>query len=163
MASYFKGKVKRKAGQRKKAFTQFMSVMASSVEVTATEYNKRVAKEMVQEAKRVIKTQQYNWQPLSTRYLARKKKQGHDERIYIRTGEFLKAISWGVTHGKIWWGIPTNVIHEDSGLPLKLLAKWLEFGTRLMPPRPIWRPILSKFIRKKKMFAKECRKSRDRK
>jgi hypothetical protein len=148
--------------RKKKAFTAFLSMFGNTVSLQATAHNKAVAKAMTEEAKEVIEQQRYSHQPLNPDYRDRKEAEGYDTRILIRTGEYLDAISWGVTHGKVWAGVPSRKIHEDSGLPLHVLARIHEFGTATIPPRPVWRPLLSKYTRggtRRQQFAKRYRKA----
>lgn len=169
--------------RKRRSFTKFLAVFSEETELHAFECNKEIAKAIAEEAKKVIEGQEYNWRPLSERYLESKIVQGYDPRIYIRTGELLESISWGVTHGKVWTGIPARVMHtgrlaraDESPrppIPMRWLARWLEFGAThkkketksggtyqiILPPRPIWRPILSKFVRLKPEFGKRYRKA----
>lgn len=170
--------------KKRKTHTKFMSVFAEEVELHAFECNKEIAKEMSEEAKEVIESQRYKWRPLSPQYLEDKIEGGYDPRIYIRTGEFLQSISWGVTHGKVWTGIPSRVMHtgkldradapDQRPIPMWLLARWLEFGATqsrvgpsgdlykiILPPRPIWRPLLAKYARLRPKFGKRYRKALD--
>jgi hypothetical protein len=148
--------------RKKKAFTQFLAMFGNTVSLQATEGNKEIAKAITDEAKLVIEQQRYRHQPLNPDYRDRKEAEGYDTRILIRTGEYLESISWGVTHGRVWAGVPSRKIHEDSGLPLHVLARIHEFGTSTIPPRPVWRPLLSKYSRggtKRQWFAKRYRKA----
>jgi hypothetical protein len=170
--------------RKKKTYTKFLAVFSEELELKAFECNKEIAREYAKEARDVIEGQRYRWHPLSEPYLEAKIIQGYDPRIYVRTSEFLQAISWGVTHGKVWTGIPSRVMHTGKleradapvrkPIPMILLARWLEFGatqTRqtsggnvyniILPPRPIWRPLLSKYIRLKPKFGKRYRKALD--
>jgi hypothetical protein len=168
--------------KKRQNFTKFLSVFKEETELHATKANKEIAESIVKEVRDVIEEQAYKWKPLSEEYLERKIVRGYDPRIYIRTGEFLQSISWGVTHGRVWAGIPAHAMHtgkleradepQRRPIPMRWLARWLEFGatqnrvspkgnpyTIFLPPRPIWRPILSKFIRMKPKFAKGYRKA----
>ena len=136
----------------KKRFTSFLKVFEKAVEMTATETNKELARRITRDAKEAIENQEFDWTPLSSKYLARKISEGYDPRTLVRTGEYKDAISWGVTHGKIWAGIPSRKIHEDSGMPLFKLARIHEFGTATIPPRPLWRPILARHLTRRKKF-----------
>lgn len=172
--------------RKRKSFTKFLSVFEEETELQAFKCNKEIAKLMAEEAKEIIESQSYKWQPLSDQYLEDKIVRGYDPRIYIRTGEFLESISWGVTHGRVWTGIPARAMHtgrlaraDESTrrpVPMRWLARWLEFGTTqkrkvetakgktvvkqiIIPPRPIWRPLLSKYIRLKSKFGTRYRKA----
>lgn len=165
-------------------FTKFVSVFREEVELKAFECNKEIARAYAEEAREIIEGQRYDWHPLSTMYLEAKVVRGYDPRIYVRTGEFLAAISWGVTHGRIWTGIPSRVMHtgklaradepKRKPIQMRLLARWLEYGATqsretaaggvykiILPPRPIWRPLLSKYVKAKPKFGKRYRKALD--
>jgi hypothetical protein len=133
--------------RKRKSFTHFLAVFKNTAEVKATAVNKEAAKQIAVTAREVILSQRYRWKALSPRYVNYKKKYGLDPRFHIATGEYVNAISWGVSHGKVWAGIPTRKVHSGSGKPLWLLARWLEFGTRRMPPRPVWRYVVSQVMK----------------
>ena len=171
-----KAKRTTKAGIKKKqkTFTSLISVFENEVTLHAFKCNKEVAKAYTNEAKQVIESQRYKWTPLSPKYKDWKLKKGYDPRIYIRTGEFLDSIMWGVTHKKVWMGIPSRKMHtgkllraddpDEKPKPMRLLARWLEYGVpksppKTVPPRPIWRPLLAKYIRLKPDFGKRYRKA----
>lgn len=105
--------------------------------------------QMVRDA---IYYQQYQWVPLSKRYLAWKKRVHRDERIYLATHEFVQSIQVipskeGESVGFVV-GLPDK-IHVDSGLPIRKLAAIHEFGSpkRNIPARPLWRPTWERFRR----------------
>lgn len=156
------------AKKRKRTFTKFIAAFKESVELQATEINKEIARSYANDAKDIIEGQLYNWKPLSKRYLKRKLEKGYDTRIYVRSGEFLASIGWGVTHGKVWAGIPSRKMYTfkyeradeppKQPFPMHKLARWLEYGTKIIPARPIWRPLLAKYIRNRRAFAASYRK-----
>jgi hypothetical protein len=134
-----------------------------TIEIASGEL-KRIAEEFAKYVQTIIYKQKYKWKPLSARYLQRKKDQHLDLRILIATKAYVqsiraiprrrdkKVVSWSVGPGG------PGEIHEPSGLKLKTLARWLEFGTSRMPARPHWRPAWSAYIRKKKTYAKQIMK-----
>lgn len=157
--------------KKRKTYTKFISVFKDEIQLHAFKCNKEIAKSYANEAKEVIKKQLYRWAPLSPKYLEDKIQKGYDSRIYIRTGEFLASIMWGVTHGKVWTGIPARVMHtgkfaradepDRKPIPMRVLARWLEYGTTLIPPRPVWRPLLAKYVRLRPDFGRRYRKAAD--
>lgn len=135
------------------SFRKFYSLFNKDVDLQAFEYLKSIVIELIEEAKRILDEQAYTWKPLTEAYASYKARAGLDPRTLIATGFYRDHIGWGVTHGKIWFGVP-NVTHEPSGLPLPVLARIHEFGTATIPARPLWRPLLSKYAREYPRFAK---------
>jgi hypothetical protein len=167
MASQTQNKTRRRTKKQREKFTGFIAAFAREVELKATKLNKKIAKEYAADARDIIEKQSYDWKPLSPRYKKWKIDSGFDPRIYIKTGEFLSNIKWGVTHNRVWTGVPKNKIHQDSGMKLSKLASILEFGRTIqhegyqviIPPRPIWRPLLAEYLKKKKKFAQSYKKA----
>ncbi len=111
-------------------------------------------------AKKHIKAQDLNWHPLSQSYLAWKVQQGHDEKIYIQTGDYFDSITHFMSDGakKSHAGIPKKA-KSKSGTPIFEYAKIMEFGSiaRNIPARPLWGPVLKEvgqFISDNNIFAK---------
>lgn len=145
------------AKKQRKRFTRFLAVFRKEVELNATKLTKESAKQIVEDARDAVENQSIDWVSLKPEYLERKEKEGLDPRILIATREYLMTFGWGVTHGKVWCGIPSDVIHEGSGLPAHILGRIHEFGTATIPPRPLWRTVLSNWLRKRKDFARVYR------
>jgi len=141
--------------KKAKKFIAFLSVFKKQVEIESMRLTKDIAKGIAEEAKDIIENQRYVWIPLKESYAKKKAEEGLDPRILIATGEMYDAIGWGVKAGKVWCGIPSDDIHLGSGLPTHILARIHEFGTDTIPARPLWRPLLSKWIRNKKKFGKK--------
>jgi len=152
-------KTKAVVAKKRKSFTKFLAVFEEEVSLQAFKCNKDMAKEITAEAKSIIENQSYRWRPLTDQYLRRKIKQGYDRRILIRTKEYVDSISWGVTGGRVWAGIPALKIHQGSGMPIAKLARIHEFGTKTVPARPLWRPLLSKHVRQSAAFGRRYRKA----
>jgi hypothetical protein len=93
-----------------------------------------------------IKDQIYEWRPLSPDYARYKEINDLDERILIATEEYVNSIRAWKTPTGVEVGLPPEVDHSTNGVPLRLLARWLEYGTKnydgnwKMWPRPHWRP-----------------------
>lgn len=154
-----KTKIRSSLAKKRRSFTAFIPVFTREVELQATEANKEVAKQIVTEARAALDEQKYDHKPLNPKYRQKKIDEGHDERILIRTKEYMESISWGVTHGRVWAGVPSRKIHRDSGLLLTVLARIHEFGTSRVPARPLWRPLISSILRRRSEFAAEYRKA----
>lgn len=135
-------------------FKRFGAIFKVQAQIAATKTSKKVAQEIVKEAKEILETQRYNWKPLKDYYKRWKIKEGLDERILIATGFYRDNIKWWVDRaGNIHFGVRPKVIHKPSGMPLWQLARIHEYGTRRIPSRPLWRPLLSKHLRNNKRFA----------
>lgn len=143
-------------------FRGFLNVLNTELRVSPYKYVEEVAQQIVDEAIQILDTQKYNWQPLQEDYLNKKIRVGRDPRILIATGFYQDHISWGHrADGTVWVGVE-DVIHPDADLPLVVLARIHEFGTSTIPARPLWRPLLSKYMRSNEKFAARYRKEVER-
>jgi len=109
--------------------------------------------EMVRQA---VYSQRYKWVPLSQKYLEWKRRTGRDSRILVATREYVESIrivrnevgSWHESEKVVFYevGLP-DIIHLESGLPIRKLAAIHEFGvpSRRIPARPLWRPVWEEF------------------
>ncbi len=91
--------------------------------------------------------QDLDWVPLSDATITKK---GHDE-VYMETESYFKSISIEV---KTQPGSMDVVIfpegkHGPSGLPMAMLAGYLEYGTETIPSRPLWRPTVHELVNSK--------------
>lgn len=88
-----------------------------------------------------IQEQDLDWPALSPSTIAKK---NNDERAWIDTGFLYQNIALSaqrqgnVMHYRV--GLPANLVHPISQLPVALIAAWNEFGTANAPPRPLFRP-----------------------
>lgn len=136
-----------------------MSVFKNEVQLRSSQFTREVAAGIANDAVDAIENQTFHWKPLSEKYLKWKKSQGLDERILVATEEYKNSISWGEVGNKVWAGISPGAEHESSGLPMSILARIHEFGTKTIPARPLWRPLLSKYTRKSPQFTERYRKA----
>ncbi len=144
--------------KKKKEFSRFVNVLNTEVSIQAFNYTEDIAEAMVKEAKEILDSQRYAWKPLSDAYLDHKIRVGKDARILIATGFYQDHIAWGRNPDKTIWVGVEDVTHPDADLPLRVLARIHEFGTADIPARPLWRPLLSKYITQKPQFAAKYRK-----
>ena len=86
------------------------------------------------------------WIPLSKAYLRKKQREGKPENIWIYTMKLINSISISYIPSKkmVKVGIDGRLTYKGkkvNGKPLKVLlvAKWMEYGTIKMPPRPLFR------------------------
>lgn len=132
---------------------QFISVFKDEVKIVARKISSEVASSMAKEAKEILDTQRYNWKKLNPQYLKYKFRNYLDPRTLIATGYYRDHISWWRdSKGFVHVGVRPRAIHKPSGLPLAILARIHEFGTARIPPRPLWRPLLAKYIREVPRF-----------
>ena len=92
-----------------------------------------------------IYTQSGNWKKLSSAYVDYKKKHKLDPRILIATGDYVKSIQ--ARYQNKQWMIAPDAAHMKIGL-------WLEYGTKKMPRRPHFRPVVEELQRDCKKVGK---------
>ena len=90
-----------------------------------------------------IKKQYYAryWEPLSHNYLKFKREHGLSENIWEATGKLVNSISYRKQGNRYVIGIPKSVKYSN-GVSVQYVAKCMEFGTKNMPARPLFRPVL---------------------
>lgn len=102
-----------------------------------------------------IESQRFRHAPLSPGYVEAKRRAGLDPRILIATHEYLDSIEVSpLTDGS---GVRVGVggRTHSGGIPMRQLARMLEFGTIRMPARPHWRPLASIYKRRARQMARE--------
>lgn len=153
-----KPKVKGKT-KRKDLPSNFFPIFKKEALIRANDTSRKFSKEIVKEAKAVIRQQKYDWVPLSEGYAKYKEREGLDPRTLIATKDYVNnGIGVQESQGFIFVG-PKTGIHKPSGVPYRTIAKWFEYGTWTMPARPLWRPLLSSVIRKQKLVALRYRQA----
>lgn len=95
-----------------------------------------------------IKKQYYKryWEPLSHSYLKFKNEHGLSENIWEATGKLVNSISYRKQGNRFIIGIPDNVKYPN-GTSVQYVAKCMEFGTKNMPARPLFNPVI-RYIRR---------------
>jgi hypothetical protein len=141
----------------KNPYYGLINVFEDAVLVASRTTLQKVGREAAGRVKDTIERQLYQWKPLSPRYAAHKRKMNLDPRILIATGDYIAGIGIRkLANGQIEVGVKKR-IHKPSGLPLRILAKIHEFGTRKykvklpqggvawvrIPARPHWRPVIA--------------------
>jgi hypothetical protein len=87
-----------------------------------------------------IRKQDLDWGPLVSGSIKRK---GFD-KIYVSRGAYMKSITVDVTKTDVGAEVVVSPEGEHySGLEMKTLAHYLEYGTKKMISRPLWRPVFS--------------------
>lgn len=131
----------------------FFNVFRKSAQVNATKTSREAAEEVLKEFHDILDNQKYKWEPLSPAYEEFKAQTGLDPRIMIATSFYKDHIEIWEEGGHIYLGAKPGVIHKPSGMPLVKIMRIHEYGTKTVPARPLWRPLLSKFVRKNKRLA----------
>lgn len=102
-----------------------------------------LANSFVQDLKHAILRQTLSWAPLSDGYVAHKRRLGLDPRTLIATQRYVNSIQAVMAPDGTWSvEVPPLPLRPGSRRTLQDLGRWLEFGTRNMPARPHWRPVL---------------------
>lgn len=136
-----------------------ISLFRKDLLLLANDTTRRWAKEIEEEAKRIIEEQAYAWQPLKDSYREKKIERGLDPRILIATRDYLdKGIGSWERNGLIFVG-PKPGRHAPSGLTYQHLARIHEFGTDTIPARPLWRPLIATMKKRSKRFREEYAKA----
>lgn len=126
----------------------------------ADDFVKYMAKELRRQYKDAIKKQRFinRWKPLSVSYKTYKQEHHLSLNIWEATGLLLKSISYRRMSRGYIVGINPRVRYKN-GLKVLDIARMMEYGTRKMPARPLFTPILNQ-VRKNisrywKKFLKE--------
>lgn len=121
---------------------------------------RRFCRTFVNQLRKAIREQRYRHPDLSARYLRWKKQNnymlsGSKQSFYYASGTFLKNLNYKKQVARRPYmriGFKSKFHrppYRKSGYPeLDMLAFWLEYGTRKMPPRPLFRRTLNVVMRK---------------
>ena len=126
----------------------FCGAMKRSIPTIKRKSIESGAKWGARRVRQVIYNQEYDWEPLSERWLNFKEENGFDERVYIQTGEAVRKIrAWEDKNGNWHYGPRPNARHH-SGLMLWQLFRVLEYGSEAanIPARPVWRPVWRELV-----------------
>lgn len=145
---------------------RFGATFRSVVPVMFREYGEEKANQFLDEIKFKIAAQLFNHTKLADGTYDYKLKHGLDPRILIATSEYLNSFMveelTHETEGITFRVGVARTTHGDSGLPMKLLQRFLEFGTIrngkvAMPPRPHWRPQIISYQSRMSEMGREFR------
>lgn len=136
----------------------FFSIFKKGARLEANKLTEKLAKEIAEEAKDIIRNQKYELAPLSPAYEKHKEKKNLDPRIFVATRDYLDH---GIGHwkkGKFNFVGPLPKKRRNGKLKHTDVARWLEFGTFnedgsvKMPARPMWRALKSSVKRRSKIL-----------
>lgn len=96
-----------------------------------------------------INSQPFWWEPLNPKYKARKERAGLNPDMLKATEDYVQSIGiQEVKRGKksfsIRIGVP-NRRHMDAEVNLNDLGRIHEFGTKTIPARPHWGPVMQRW------------------
>lgn len=105
-------------------------------------FDKWVAEKIADLTRTAVKEQRWKhkWKPLNPKYKAWKIRKGLDPRILIAYGYYINSIKVYRSNKDWVVGVDPFQIHPKTGIRMKKLARYLEYGTSRMPARPHWRP-----------------------
>lgn len=108
-----------------------------------------IAEEYREQLKQAVYRQlyAYTWKPLNEAYKEHKIRTGLNPGMWIATSELIESIvvvPYGTTYEV---GVDKRRVHKESGTRLTLIVKALEFGTDVIPPRPLFTPVYQKIVR----------------
>lgn len=108
-----------------------------------TDFQRYMAREYVRLIKLCIDDQRYKskWKDLTPGYLEYKRKHGLSLNIWEATGELKNALKVTIRGRSIVIGFDKRSGHKGSKAKLYMIAKWMEYGTIKMPPRPLFRVV----------------------
>lgn len=89
---------------------------------------------------RHVRRQDIDWEPLADMTVERK----GSEKIYFDSYDYIGSIT--VVTEKTRDSVSVEVAPRgthDTGIDMQTLADYLEYGTRYMPARPLWRPVFA--------------------
>ena len=148
-------------GNDKNLLKVFMTLFEKSYVEVAEKTAKQAATDMAHELRSRIENQRFRHQPLTPGYLQYKLMNHLDPRILIATGDYVNSIIPHRIRRGVWGVGVENRNHIDSDIPLRVLARWLEFGTSKSPARPHWRPMIAIWKASSARVAKRLRENLD--
>lgn len=113
------------------------------------EFAEYIAEKYKEQLQKAINNQRFRakWPPLSVEWLHYKQTHGLSLKCWEATGLLKRSIKVFPT---LWgWAVgpDPHMRYKRSGVPVLAVARALEYGTRRIPPRPLFRPT-AEYIRK---------------
>lgn len=114
----------------------------------AEEFSRYMAYEISKLLVKAIDTQKYRktWRELNPEYVAWKRKRGFSIKIWEASGFLKLNIGYNNKTKYIELGINPTARYKNGQSVLQI-ARWLEYGTKRMPERPLFRPTIM-YVRK---------------
>lgn len=99
-----------------------------------------------------IHSQPFWWEPLNKKYKAKKEREGLVTEMLKATEEYVQSIGIqetkkGKESFKIRIGVP-NTVHGPSNLNFNTIGRIHELGTKTIPARPHWGPVMKRWERR---------------
>lgn len=120
-------------------------MLASQSQSVRKAFERYIAYLFVDEVRLAINTQRYKskWKPLSPQYLQYKIRRGLSPHMWESTTQLKNSVQvMGEGSSTITIGWDKRTLHKTSKIPLYKLARYMEYGTRRIPPRPLFRYLL---------------------
>lgn len=127
-------------------FSHLNRVIQEEIENDFMKYLSGVIKK---ELKSAIKTQRYAtrlWKPLEKKYLEFKRTHGLSENIWEATGKLVDSIIYRRLSNEYFIGIDPKAKYPN-GTSVEFIGKCMEFGTKNMPARPLFAPVMRRVKR----------------
>ena len=111
-----------------------------------------MAREVSRLIVKAIDDQRYKgrWKPLTEEYLEYKKKAGLKLKIWEASSTLKLSVGYDIGSNLVTVGVREGSRYRN-GPEILDVAKWMEFGTRKMPARPLFRPII-RYVRSNIQF-----------
>jgi len=91
-----------------------------------------------------IDAQDLPWKPLSPSYLEYKNRFGLSTKIWMSTGELYRSLEiFKDKNNKYYVGAPVDTVHSDTDILINDIIKFMEYGTKNIPARPLFTPVRS--------------------
>lgn len=105
----------------------------------AEEYKERLRQAVINQSRAS------QWAPLNKAYREHKIRTGLNPGMWIATSKLIESIVVIDKSGRIEIGVDRRKKH--NGTPLTTIVRALEYGTKTIPPRPLFRPIRKELVR----------------
>jgi hypothetical protein len=118
------------------------------------DFARYLAGRLSDDLKRSIRSQRYSrkWPPLSLSYTMYKDRKNLSDNTWEATGTLRKSITYWKQGGYWFVGIHPNKRYKGTPISVSQVARYLEYGTSKMPPRPLFRPLTSYYRKNIRRF-----------